>query len=245
MNSFGITDRGKVRRDNQDSFQIERIDEKSCLVAVLCDGMGGEKAGNIASSLAAKAFVTHVRERILTSAVRRPDIGTIMIQAVSAANNMVFGYSCFDAEYTGMGTTLVAAVIFDGRVFIANVGDSRAYKLTRTKITQISHDHSLVQEMVDKGQLSQEEARKHPRRNVITRALGVDETVPCDIFTPKINKGDKLLLCSDGLTNMLTDEELLSTAKTGGDLISIGRQMLDQALDRGAPDNVTVVLISK
>ena len=114
MNSFGITDRGSVRRDNQDSFLIERLDERDCVIAVLCDGMGGEKAGNIASDLAAKCFISELRTRILANKKRKPDIRAMMEAACNTANHMIYSYSCFDTDYTGMGTTMVAAVIYEG-----------------------------------------------------------------------------------------------------------------------------------
>lgn len=244
MNSFGITDRGKVRRDNQDSFLIERIGGGDCLLAVLCDGMGGEKAGNIASDIAAKTFSSIVSRRLETAS-RRPDCAALLTQACDEANHMVYGYSCFDREYTGMGTTLVAALLLEDKVFVLNVGDSRAYKLTRRRLTQITRDHSLVQELVDRGEISPEEALSHPRRNVITRALGVDEQVPCDIFRPRLARGDMLLLCSDGLTNMLRDDEIFAISRKNTDPLSLGRALMDEALARGARDNVTVVLLSK
>ena len=144
-----------------------------------------------------------------------------------------------------MGTTLVAAVMDEERTFVLNVGDSRAYKISRGHISQVTHDHSLVQDMVDRGELTPEEARVHPRRNVITRVLGVDERVPCDLFAPKLIRGDRLLLCSDGLTNMLEDKEILEKARENRDPLSLGKALMDEALARGARDNVTVVVISK
>lgn len=243
MNCFGITDRGKVRRDNQDSFLIERIEGRDCLVAVLCDGMGGERAGNVASDLAAKTFMSGVRQRLASSKLKLPDCASIMQKACSDANYMVYSYSCFDRQFTGMGTTLVAAMFINGRVFVLNVGDSRAYRISRSRITQVSHDHSLVQEMVDRGELTAEEARTHPRRNVITRALGVDENVPCDVFTPRFPKGSRLLLCSDGLTNMLRDSEIQLLSRDHPDPYALGHALLNEALERGAGDNVTVVVI--
>ena len=245
MNSFGITDRGAVRRDNQDSFLIERLDESKCLIAVLCDGMGGEKAGNIASDLAAKTYVAELKERILTKKKRRADIKGMMEAACDAANHMIYSYSCFDTDYTGMGTTMVSAVICDGSVYVLNVGDSRCYKLTRKRIEQVTRDHSLVQDMVERGEITPEQARVHPRRNVITRALGVNELVPCDIFTPRLQKGEQLLLCSDGLTNMLKDEEIFALSKKNTDPLSLGRALMAETLRRGARDNVTIVIISK
>ena len=158
---------------------------------------------------------------------------------------MVYSYSCFDSAYTGMGTTLVSAVMLDGRVYVLNVGDSRAYKITRRRIVQITRDHSLVQDMVDRGEISAEEARTHPRRNVITRALGVDENVPSDSFAPRFQRGDILLLCSDGLTNMLTDNEIFLAAREHRDPLSLGRALMQAALERGARDNVTVIALTK
>ena len=245
MNSFGITDRGAVRRDNQDSFLIERLPERDCVIAALCDGMGGEKAGNIASDLAVKTFVTEVRRQIAANGRRRPDIRSRMESACDMANHMVYSYSCFDTDYTGMGTTLVAAVIYGGSAWVLNVGDSRCYKLTRRRLAQITRDHSLVQDMVDRGELTPEQALHHPRRNVITRALGVNERVPCDIFTPKLQRGDMLLLCSDGLTNMLSDAEIFAASRRNPDPLSLSRTLMAEALERGARDNVTIVLLSK
>lgn len=245
MNSFGITDKGKVRRDNQDSFLIERLEDRDCVIAVLCDGMGGEKAGNVASDLAAKTFVYEVRQRLAATKKRVPDCGAIMSAACAEANRMVYNYSCFDSAYTGMGTTLVAAIYVDGHFFVLNVGDSRAYKLTGSRITQITHDHSLVQDMVDRGEITPEEARTHPRRNVITRALGVNENVPSDVFRVRLARGSRLLLCSDGLTNMLEDSEILALSRQNTDVLSLGHALMTAALDRGARDNVTILLLSK
>ncbi len=245
MNSFGITDRGKVRRDNQDSFLIERVEGRNCLVAVLCDGMGGEKAGNIASDLAAKTYAGVLKQRLGSPKLKIADVPRAMQEACAEANHMVYSYSCFDREYTGMGTTLVSAVMFDERVFVLNVGDSRAYKLTRKKIIQITRDHSLVQDMVDRGEISAAEARNHPRRNVITRALGVDENVPSDSFSPRLMRGDLLLLCSDGLTNMLEDQEIFRASREHHDPLSLGRALMGMALERGARDNVTIIALTK
>ncbi len=245
MNSFGITDRGKVRHDNQDSFIVEHVEGRDCLIAVLCDGMGGEQAGNVASDLAAKTFISSVKQKLAASKLKVPDCANIMKQACSDANYMVYSYSCFDREYTGMGTTLVAAMFIEDKIFVLNVGDSRVYKLTKNRITQISRDHSLVQEMVDKGEITPEEALTHPRRNVITRALGVDENVPSDTFTPRLGRGSRLLLCSDGLTNMIGDSEILKISNKHPDLLSFGHALMDEALARGARDNVTIIVISK
>ena len=140
---------------------------------------------------------------------------------------------------------MVAAVIYGDSAYVLNVGDSRCYKITRKRMVQVTRDHSLVQDMVDRGEITPAEARTHPRRNVITRALGVNELVPCDVFTPKLQPGDMLLLCSDGLTNMLDDAEIFSCRRRNPDPLSLGRALMAEALGRGARDNVTIVIISK
>lgn len=245
MNSYGITDKGKVRHDNQDSYLIERLEDRDGLVAVVCDGMGGQKAGNVASELAARTFMDNVMQKIGAFRQKQPPCETILRQACSEANYMVYSYSCFDKEYTGMGTTLVAALILGDKTYVINVGDSRAYKITKNKIKQLTKDHSLVQEMVDRGEITPEEAKTHPMKNVITQALGVNSNVPCDIFKPRMFRGDRLLLCSDGLTNMVSDREMLDAAQINTDTLSLGNELMYRALDRGARDNVTVVVITK
>ena len=140
---------------------------------------------------------------------------------------------------------MVSAVALGDEVYVLNVGDSRAYRITKRKLVQITRDHSLVQDMVDRGEIRAEEARTHPRRNVITRALGGYENGPCDIFKPRLSRGDMLLLCSDGLTNMLEDREIFELSKHNPDPLSLGRALMAEALERGATDNVTVVIISK
>ena len=144
-----------------------------------------------------------------------------------------------------MGTTLVAAAIMGNNAVIANVGDSRAYLITRKKITQITKDHSYVQTLIDKGILTKEQAHRHPKKNTITRALGVDETVECDIFLCKLAKGERLLLCTDGLTNLVTDEEILKTAQAHKSPEELCRKLIDQAMEAGATDNVTAVVLTR
>ena len=243
MKSFGITDRGKVRRDNQDSFLIERIDEKDCLIAVLCDGMGGEKAGNIASDLAAKTYVGELSQKMKITRQKKPDVKAMMIQACHLANHMIYGYSCFDTDYTGMGTTMVSAVVVGDDVYVLNVGDSRAYHITREGIRQVSRDHSVVEDMVEKGDLTRDEARHHPRRNLITRALGTEPGVAADAFPLKWQQGDFLLLCSDGLINTVSDQELLFEVIHSEPLDTCLDRLLALSRQRGAPDNVTAVLL--
>lgn len=245
MKSFGLTDRGKVRAENQDSFVIEYIDSKECHAAVLCDGMGGASAGSIASTLASKTFMNYLVDRVMASRSKNPDYKRHLLNACKKANDIVYSYSRFNPDYSGMGTTMVAAVIQGNHAIIANVGDSRAYVVSKKKIVQITKDHSYVQELVDKGIITPEKAKTHPRKNVILQALGSEDGVKCDIFTHKLARGERLLLCSDGLTNMLTDEEILEAVRSNKTPEALCKNLIELALEAGANDNVTVVTMSR
>lgn len=244
MKSFGITDPGKVRTENQDSYVIENCDRRKSVVAVICDGMGGAKAGDLASQLSSKAFVSKVFETILSSRMRLPGYEVLLRESCDAANGVVYEYSRFDANYNGMGTTLVGGVITRHKAHIVNVGDSRAYHINRRGIKQITRDHSYVQELVDSGAISEVEAKIHPKRNIITRALGVDKRIQSDYFDVNLRNGDAILLCSDGLSNTITDAEMLSAYKSDRTPEKVCRTLIDLALERGARDNVSVVLVT-
>lgn len=244
MNSFGITDKGKVRNENQDSFLIENCDKRRCVAAVICDGMGGAKAGDLASQLSGKAFVGKVYESVLSTRMRPAGYKKLLRESCDTANGVVYEYSRFDADYNGMGTTLVGGVITRHRAYIVNVGDSRGYHLSRRGIKQITRDHSYVQELVRSGAISEAEARIHPKKNIITRALGVDKSVECDYFELAVKPGDAILLCSDGLSNMVTDDEMLAAYRSCKTPEKISRALMDLALERGARDNVSVVLVT-
>ena len=174
---------------------------------------------------------------------KKPDVKAMMIQACHPANHMIYGYSCFDTDYTGMGTTMVSAVAVGDDVYVLNVGDSRAYHITREGIRQVSRDHSVVEDMVEKGDLTRDEARHHPRRNLITRALGTEPGVAADAFPLKWQQGDFLLLCSDGLINTVSDQELLFEVIHSEPLDTCLDRLLALSRQRGAPDNVTAVLL--
>ncbi|MBR5342549.1 MAG: Stp1/IreP family PP2C-type Ser/Thr phosphatase [Oscillospiraceae bacterium] len=248
MKSFGLTDKGSVRKDNQDCFIIERCDAKGCLVLGLCDGMGGAKAGGVASQLSNKAFVSHIYGRLTARVQKRIDYEQLLKEACSEANGVSFEYSQFDEAFHGMGTTLVGGIVkYGGAGYIVNVGDSRAYLITHRgrQITQITRDHSLVEELVEYGAITAEEARVHPQKNIITRAVGSEASVEADYFHFSMKAGDVLLLCSDGLSNMMTDEEIRTFAENGADPETICRDLMDCALERGAKDNVTVLAVVK
>lgn len=243
MKSFGLTDKGTVRRDNQDSFILEKC--RNNLIVALCDGMGGAKAGGLASQLSNKAFVAYLYAR-LTARVSRGDYRSMLEAACAEANGVAYEYSHFSDEFDGMGTTIVGGVIkSNGTGYIINVGDSRAYQICRRgeSIRQITRDHSLVEELLEFGVITPEQALNHPQRNVITRALGSDPTVQPDYFEIELEPGDVLLLCSDGLSNVISDEELCRFAAERGEPEQLCRALMHTALERGARDNVTVVAV--
>lgn len=248
MKSFGLTDKGKVRKDNQDSFIIEKCPAKSCLIIALCDGMGGAKAGGLASQLANKAFVSYIYAKLTSRVNRVPQYSEILPAACREANGVAYEYSQFDEAYNGMGTTIVGGVIKDnGSGYIINVGDSRAYHISRRtdSIYQITRDHSLVEDLVEAGAITKEEAKTHPQKNVITRALGSAPEVAVDYFEFTLQRGDILLLCSDGLSNIVTDLEMLSYVNEYQEPELICRALMSKALKRGASDNVTIVAVMR
>lgn len=248
MRSYGLTDRGTVREDNQDCFIIEKCDPRDCLIVALCDGMGGAKAGGLASQLANKAFVATVYGKLCSRADRRLDYRTLLVRACEEANGVAYEYSQFGEEFRGMGTTIVGGVIkSSGDGYIINVGDSRAYLISRREnsIRQITRDHSLVEELLEFGAITPEQALTHPQRNVITRAVGSEADVEADYYSFRLLSGDVLLLCSDGLSNVVSDEEMLARIRDNKLPKAICRELMDLALERGARDNVTVVAVCR
>ena len=241
MQSWGLSDQGCVRKQNQDAYHIEQLD-RSSLLCVVCDGMGGAKSGNIASTLAVDVFVEEVR-RVWTPSIAPDRLEQMLRGAVKLANFTVFDQAQQFAEFDGMGTTLVAVLVRGGRATVVNVGDSRAYKANNDGISQITRDHSLVQMMVERGELSPEMARTYPGKNFITRAIGTEPIVECDVFHLKVERGDFLLLCSDGLSNTMDEQEMLFEIVHGVKKQHCCQRLLEIAKNRGAPDNVTSILI--
>ena len=241
MQSWGLTDPGCVRKQNQDAYRIEQLD-RNTLLCVVCDGMGGAKSGNIASTLAVEVFAEEIRR----SWVRNMDddkVDQMMRSAVKLANFTVYDQAVQIEEFSGMGTTLVAVLVRGKKATVVNVGDSRAYGINRSGIRQITRDHSLVQLMVDRGELTPEMAKSYPGKNFITRAVGTEPIVMCVIYHWDVSKGDYLLLCSDGLSNLMDDQEILFEVVHGVNKQHCCKRLLNIAQNRGAPDNVTSVLI--
>ena len=241
MQYWGITDPGCVRPQNQDAYKVEPLDRHS-LLCVVCDGVGGGKSGNVASSLAVEVFAEEIR-RCWKPGMASDRIDQMLRSAVKLANFTVYDQAEQFEEFAGMGTTLVAALVHDDRATLVNVGDSRVYGINRAGIHLLTKDHSLVQMMVDRGDLTPEVAKSYPGKNLITRAIGTEPVVMCDIFHREVSKGDYLLLCSDGLSNVMDDQEILFEVVHGVNKQHCCKRLLSIAKNRGAPDNVTSVLV--
>ena len=224
---WGVTDIGLVRKENQDAYLIRESGDYT--ICVVCDGMGGAAGGRLASQIATETFTSEL-ERLLEPGMEPERLLEVSAQSEACQN---------------MGTTLVAAVTYDGGTAVTNVGDSRAYHITGEGITRITKDHSVVEGMVDRGDITAEEARRHPSRNLITRALGPDADAQCDGYLCPLEAGEYLLLCTDGLVNTVTDQEMLFEVIHGMEPDSCLDRMLEIAKHQGAPDNVTAVLMRK
>lgn len=241
MQFWALTDPGCVRPQNQDAYQMEQLD-RNTLLCVVCDGMGGAKSGNVASTLAVDVFMEEVR-RVWTSGMDQAAIDQMLEGAVKLANFTVFDQAQQFAEFSGMGTTLVAMLVQNKEVTIVNVGDSRAYGVNRNGIRRLTVDHSVVQLMIERGELTPEQARDYPGKNYITRAIGTEPVVLSDIYHLDVERGDCLLLCTDGLSNMVDDQEILFEVVHGVNKQYCCQHLLEIAKNRGAPDNVTSVLV--
>lgn len=242
MEFWAVTDPGKVRKENQDCYRVHTLGANA-LVAVVCDGMGGARSGKVASTLAADAFLNEMQHSVREdSSVKK--IENAMRNAVSAANAAVFANAGQCEENAGMGTTLVAAAVFDGTAVLANVGDSRAYLVNENEARCVTMDHSLVEMMVSSGKITREQAKSFPGKNYITRAVGTEPDVKCDIYRIPVQQGDNILLCSDGLSNFLADREIQFETVYGADKSDCCGRLVEIVKHRGAPDNVTALLIA-
>lgn len=243
MNVWGMTDIGLTRRENQDAYKIHIDGEKGFAVCVVCDGMGGPGGGKIASELAVENFLAVCLDR-LQKGMSAPEVQAAAEAAVTAANAKIYERAASDGLW-GMGTTLVSAVAWDGQALVSNVGDSRAYLLRAGGgISRITRDHSFVERLVERGDITAEEARIHPNRNLITRALGpeADAEALSDSYLVHLNPGDYILLCTDGLVGTVTDQEMEREILNGDGGGCLDR-LLEIAKSQGAPDNVTAVLL--
>ena len=239
LKAWGMKDIGKCRAINQDYIYVseEPVGNLPNLFLV-ADGMGGHKAGDLASEYT----VAKVEEAVSKSMQTNPY--QILKGAFQYGNQKLLEKARESTSYTGMGTTLVAATVNKGMVYVVNVGDSRLYKIG-DRIEQITEDHSLVEEMVRMGEISEEQARNHPDKNIITKAMGVSDTVEPDYFDTDLQKGECLLMCSDGLTNMVSDRQIKEIVELRTDLESCAKELIRAANQNGGRDNIAVVLIER
>ncbi len=236
MKTFSKTDVGMVREVNQDYvFVTESPIGKLPNLLVVADGMGGHRAGEYASRLAVEVL----KEELEASTEDDPE--AMMTKAFTHANERVLETARQDAKLSGMGTTLVAATVIEKTLYFANVGDSRLY-LLNDDIKQLSKDHSLVQEMVRLGGINEDEAKSHPDKNIITRAIGAKDEVDVDFYEYRMKKGDVILMCTDGLSNMVEDEEMLHIVKCSRDVVEAVEQLIERAKENGGSDNIGVVV---
>ena len=237
MKAFGITDIGRTRKNNQDYLYIsEKPLGNLPNVYIVADGMGGHKAGEVASKSAVETIITSITSTELKDPV------SIIQEAVTTANNEIFYMSKDHPEFEGMGTTLVITTICRHDFYVANIGDSRLY-LINDDIHQITRDHSYVEEMVSRGEIDKDSVRTHEKKNVITRAVGVETGTFADYFQVKYKEGDKILMCSDGLSNMITDEDLKRIVKKNIPVEEIVNELVYTANHNGGADNITAIVV--
>ncbi len=242
MQTLGASHPGRVRSSNQDAYLCGKLTETTAF-AVVCDGMGGANGGNIASAIAmryiADRLVDDYRENAAPEAIRE-----LLESAIAEANGEVYRAAREEPALFGMGTTVVAVIATQEALYVAHVGDSRAYLITPRTIEQITHDHSVVQDMVDKGQITAEEAKTHPQKHFLTRALGVEETTECAFTRVAFPDNGTLLICTDGLSNLVAPEMIQSLVRTFA-FADIPMKLITTANLAGGSDNITVVALTK
>lgn len=241
MKAYGKTDMGRVRESNQDAFLCGHISEDA-LFCVVCDGMGGVNGGNVASAIAVKVISDRIME-VYRDGLASNSVRNLLETAIAAANIDIYDAAMADLNLRGMGTTVVVLIIVDRKLYITHVGDSRAYLFRKDGMDQITRDHSIVQAMVENGQLTQNEARNHPRKHFITRALGVEDTVDCDYGEMNLEDGEFLLICTDGLTNMVETDEIYRLVQSADPEI-VPERLIHAANMAGGSDNITVVVVA-
>ena len=236
MKTYSITDIGKRRSANQDFvYASDQPVGNLSNMLIVADGMGGHNAGDLASRYTGESMVDYIEK----AAEKRPI--PLLAEAIHHANELVVEKAKSDKALEGMGTTVVAATVQENYLYVANVGDSRLYLIDQ-EIEQITRDHSLVEEMIRVGELQRKDAKSHPDRNIITRAVGVRTPVKIDFFDIKLEPGDVILLCSDGLTNMVEDEDILRIVKKSSSLKEAAQRLVTEANKNGGKDNISVVL---
>lgn len=240
MNITGKTDIGSVRSRNEDAFDYGFLPDGTAW-AIVCDGMGGVHGGKVASA-AAIEVVSEKIKKCYNPSMSVTSLENLLLSSITTANVDVYDRGVYDNSLKGMGTTIVSAVVKNGEACIAHVGDSRAYIIRENTIEQITKDHSLVQEMLDKGQITKEEFETAPIKNIITRAMGVDEEIDIEFDYVNVDEGDALVLCTDGLSGMIAEKNILHIYENT-DFESLAQKYIDEANNNGGSDNITVVIM--
>ena len=241
MEFVAKTDVGLKRSTNQDSFNFGQLEKGAVTWAVVCDGMGGMAAGNVASATAVEVISASF-ENNLSPKSNGAFVRNLLKSSIESANAKIYSMASSNEALHGMGTTVVAAIIIKGVAYIAHAGDSRAYHYSNDHFLQVTTDHSVVQTLVEKGQITADEAKNHPNKNVITRALGVAPYIDIDFEEREVLAGDTVLLCTDGLTNCI-DDDLMKLASTDNDFPSLAERLVELANQNGGNDNITVVAV--
>lgn len=240
MKTVGSSDIGRRRSRNEDAYRFGSFDD-GVAWAVVCDGMGGASGGQVASTLAAD-IVSKKIQKCYNKSMNERSLENLLLSAVTTANVDVFDKAEADSTLSGMGTTIVACVVKNNTACIAHAGDSRAYYIKSDSIEQITKDHSLVQEMLDNGQITKEEFENHPNKNIITRALGVGEDIDIDFNSVTLSENEALIICTDGLSGCVSDEKMLEIYKSS-DFEKLASNLIDEANENGGKDNITVVVL--
>lgn len=235
------TDKGRIRENNQDAYAVGELPDE-VVWAVVCDGMGGYSGGDIASALAVKVISDKITS-CYNAKMRDASIKNLLDSAITAANLEVYDMADAHSELTGMGTTVVCAIVRGNSVFIAHAGDSRAYIASKDQINQITTDHSVVQDLISQGKITEDEAETHPNRNLITRAVGTDKSIEIDFAEAYLNENETLILCTDGLSKYVSKDELLEEINDG-QYYAFADRLVKKANNNGGGDNITVVAIA-
>lgn len=241
MKVFTRTDIGKTRNMNQDSFYISENDNGLNL-CILADGMGGYKGGEIASKVAVTAVSKFITEKFDSISKDKDSILDLLEDAILFANSAIYEESEADEELQDMGTTLEVMLIYKQKVYIGHVGDSRIYRIRKNNMKKITTDHSYVEKLIQDGEITREESYNHPKKNLLIKALGTDEEVEPDLIYTVLNKNDMLIICSDGLTNMISEKEILDIVLNNSSE-NVADVLVDEANDAGGLDNITVIFV--
>lgn len=235
------TDVGRIRGNNQDAYYISPKGDYPLFI--IADGMGGHKAGEIASKMAIEIISDNLKNLLTKLTVEDKDVKDIIENSILQANDKIYKKSMENEKFSGMGTTVTLACAINEKIFIGHAGDSRAYLLRNGTLSQMTEDHSLVEELIRNGSISKEEAKHHPQRNIITRAVGTSQEIKADLVVESKRKDDILLLCTDGLTNMLDDDEIRDSLLINEDIQKACEELVKLSNDKGGFDNITILAV--